>query len=287
MGNKETREWNSNTFSLLMKEKRYALETYNYLNGTSYDDPEQVEVLHLDGGFSLSVRNDASFIIGNVVNIYEHQSTVNPNMPLRLLIYTANLYKYLTRNKYIHGKALVKLPEPRYVVFYNGQTRQPGRKELRLSDAFEAITGDLSLELKCTVININPEYNEELRESCTGLQGYCTYVEKARKYSADMEIHMAIGKAIDECIEEGILVDFFEENRDMIITADAIDGTYERREIFIREEGRAEGRKEGREEGRKKIIENTLRRNHTPEEVAEFLDIPLKEVLEIQQEMKI
>ena len=84
---KNLREFKSNSFSLLMKEKKYALETYNSLNGSSYDNPDDVEIIEVDGGISLTVRKDATFVIDNLVNLYEHQSSVNENMPLRQLIY--------------------------------------------------------------------------------------------------------------------------------------------------------------------------------------------------------
>ena len=91
--NEIIRQYKSNSFSLLMKEKKYALQTYNALNNTDYSDPELVEIINIDGGMLLSVRNDASFIIENDLNVYEHQSTVNQNMPLRFLIYVAMAYR--------------------------------------------------------------------------------------------------------------------------------------------------------------------------------------------------
>ena len=66
------REYQSSTFSLLFKEPRYALELYNQLNQTAYNDPDEVQIIVLENGISLSVRNDASFIVDSVLSMMEH-----------------------------------------------------------------------------------------------------------------------------------------------------------------------------------------------------------------------
>lgn len=87
------REYKSDVFSMLMQDKRRALELYNAMNDTDYDNPDEVEMVTLAGGISLSVRNDASFVVGDNLSIYEHQSTVCPNMALRSLIYFVAVIK--------------------------------------------------------------------------------------------------------------------------------------------------------------------------------------------------
>lgn len=81
------REYKSDVFSMLMQDKERALQLYNVMNDSNYQNPEDVEMTTLDGGISLSVRNDASFVVDARLSIYEHQSTVCPNMPIRSLIY--------------------------------------------------------------------------------------------------------------------------------------------------------------------------------------------------------
>lgn len=230
MTKKEIREWKSNTFSLLMKEPGYALEVYNALSGKSLTDPNQVEVLEVDGGVSLSVRHDAAFIIDTTLNLYEHQSTVNPNMPLRFLIYVANCMKKITANSRIYGNTLIQLPEPLFVVFYNGKQRMDDAViELKLSDAYIRRSDKPALELRCRVYDINSGHNEELKRNSKALDGYMAYTSKVREYTKDesLSIAGAIEKAIDECISEGILPDFFKRNKHMIIENDTIDCTYE------------------------------------------------------------
>lgn len=122
------REYKSDVFSMLMQDKERALQLYNAMNGSSYDNPEDVEMVIHDGGISLSVRNDASFIVDARLSIYEHQSTVCPNMPVRSLIYFSVILsdmlsdkkKGTKKGKNIYGRRLVKIPTPHFVVFYNG-----------------------------------------------------------------------------------------------------------------------------------------------------------------------
>ena len=123
------REYKSDVFSMLMQDKERALQLYNVMNDSNYQNPEAVEMTTLDGGISLSVRNDASFVVDARLSIYEHQSTVCPNMPIRSLIYFSVILsdmlsdkkskKMIGRN--IYGKRLVKIPTPNIIVFYIGE----------------------------------------------------------------------------------------------------------------------------------------------------------------------
>ena len=139
------KEYKSDVFSMLMQDKERALQLYNVMNDSNYQNPEDVEMTTLDGGISLSVRNDASFVVDARLSIYEHQSTVCPNMPIRSLIYFSVILsdmlsdkkKGTKKGKNIYGRRLVKIPTPHFVVFYNGEEEQPEVQELKLSDAFE------------------------------------------------------------------------------------------------------------------------------------------------------
>ena len=134
------REYKSDVFSMLMQDKERALQLYNVMNDSNYQNPEAVEITTLDGGISLSVRNDASFVVDARLSIYEHQSTVCPNMPIRSLIYFSVILsdmlsdkknkKMIGRN--IYGKRLVKIPTPHFIVFYNGEEEQPEVQELQV-----------------------------------------------------------------------------------------------------------------------------------------------------------
>ena len=238
------REYKSDVFSMLLEDKANALEVYNALNDSDYDRPEDVEIILLEKGISLSIRNDATFIIDMYMNFYEHQSTYNPNMPLRDLIYYANtMEKRLKQEKRdLFSRQLIKIPTPRFAVFYNGTEKRPEREIMRLSDAFVHPLEVPEMELICTVYNINPECNGELLEKSEVLRGYMTFVELVRKLEREYNsLETAIDRAMEECIRQHIFEDFFRGRKDEVRKMTQLDFTWERREELIRMEERAMG----------------------------------------------
>lgn len=115
------RKYKDRLFRFLFRDKRDLLELYNALNGTDYKDPDELEIVTMEDVIFLKMKNDLSFIIAGRLNLYEHQSTVNPNMPLRGLLYLAQQYEGLVSagEKSMYGKRRIELPTPEYVVFYN------------------------------------------------------------------------------------------------------------------------------------------------------------------------
>ena len=248
----ENREFKSDVFSMLMEYPEYALEVFNALNGTAYSDPNLVEICTLTKGISLSVRNDASFIIDTDLSLYEHQSTYNPNMPLRSLIYLGEVIKPLVKDKDLYGRNRIKIPTPHLVVFYNGTKDCPEREPQKLSDSYEH-DGAPEVELICTMYNINSGHNEDFMSKCPVLQEYMCFVDKVREFE-NAESKTPIDSAIQWCIKNDILKVFLSTRKDEVKKAMTIDMTFEAREEIIRREeheaGRAEGREEGRTEGR-------------------------------------
>lgn len=137
------------------------------MNHSDYADPKQVEICTLDKGVSLTVRNDVSFVLDMNLSIYEHQSSVCPNMPVRSLVYFSSILGDRIKESNIYGRKLVKIPTPRFAVFYNGDEEQPEQYDLKLSDAFERPVENPELELTCRVYNINYGKNRELLENCS------------------------------------------------------------------------------------------------------------------------
>lgn len=267
------REYKSDVFSMLMQDKRRALELYNAMNDTDYDNPDEVEMVTLAGGISLSVRNDASFVVGDNLSIYEHQSTVCPNMALRSLIYLVAVIKerisgrrrqivgddggnYADGRQHgrnIYGKSLIKIPTPKFVVFYNGAEKQPEEMTQYLSDSFEQKTDDPELELKCKVYNINYGKNRAIMDECRWLDEYMMFVDKVREYhnsKDEEELEDDINKAIDYCIENDILKEFLSERRGEVTKVMALDYTFDKQLEMERAEAWNGGKKEGIEEGR-------------------------------------
>ena len=114
------RKYKDRLFQKVFEDKKDLLELYNAVNETNYTNPDELEITTLEDVIYLSMKNDLSFIIGSTLNLYEHQSTYNPNIPIRSLIYFARLYEaYINKNGYnVYGHKLIKLPTPQFIVFY-------------------------------------------------------------------------------------------------------------------------------------------------------------------------
>ncbi len=207
---------------------------------------------------------------------HEHQSSFNPNMPLRFLQYIAREYEKLLKGKSLYYANLVKIPTPRFVVFYNGKEKQPAEQILLLSDAFRHDTKEPELELKVRVLNINRGNNEELLNQCKALKEYMEYVDRVRLHQRSMELSAAVERAVDECIKEGILSDFLSRNRSEAIKMSIFECDEEeimrgiREDVF--EHGLEKGRSEGRTEGRTESILDLLNERGTiPEELRQSI----------------
>lgn len=239
------REFKSDVFGMLMEEPKYALEVYNALNHSDYRDPELIEVCNLERGISLSVRNDAAFILDMNLSVYEHESTVCPNMPLRELIYVTNILEQWVKKQNLYGRKLVKIPTPRFAVFYNGVEEQRSQYQLKLSDAYANPMEAPELELTCTVYNINVGKNQALLSKCPVLRQYMIFIDYVREYLGkypEKDLRKAINKAIDRCIREGVLREFLIRRRGEVTKVTQLDYTFDRRIELEREDARAEER---------------------------------------------
>ena len=234
---------------MLFSDKNELLKLYNAINGTSYDDPDLLQVNTLENAIYMSMQNDVSFIIEMRLNLYEHQSTYSPNLPVRYLLYVADVYSDYTKDMNLYGTKAVKLPTPKFVIFYNGQAEQPDRKELKLSELFSIPDADPSLELKAVMLNINKGHNRKLMETCRTLEDYAEYTFRVREYAAEMPLDTAVEQAITECISEGILADFLRKNRAEAKKVSIYEYDEERHMRQTREEGMEEGYASGLSEG--------------------------------------
>ena len=288
------RNYRDTLFRMLYRNKKRLLSLFNAVNGTHYDNPDDLTITTLEGVLYLGMKNDVSCIIDMMMQLYEHQSTVNPNMPLRNLFYVSDLLqKYIYEEGIdIYSRKQIKIPTPKFVVFYNGDEEQPERKEIHLSKAFSANTGETNMELVVLQININKGQNEELKAACKTLQEYAEFTERAREHRKEMELEDAIRTTIDECIRDGILKDFLLKNKAEVYHMCLYEFDVELHERVLREEEREEGRLEGIREGRlagqqegmqngKKFAKQVFKAfmsGKTPETIAEELNVPLEEV---------
>ena len=258
------KEYKSDVFSMLLQDKKRAMEIYNAINGTDYDDPELVEMTTLDDkSFSLTVRNDASFILDANLSLYEHQSTYCPNMPLRDLLYFASIIQkqIKAQKRDIYGGRILKIPVPHFVVFYNGKEDAPDQYDLRLSDAFEKETKNPEIELVCHVYNINNGKNVPLLSKCQTLREYMYFVDMVRKNNEiSGNLEDAIEKAINQCMEENVLRDFLAQHREEVMHVMTLDYTFERRPEMQRAEAIEDGERIGKEIGKEEKLSEQIRK---------------------------
>lgn len=262
--NTANRKYKNNLFVYLFtRKKKYALSLYNAVNHTHYTNEEDLKLL--EDVLFIGMKNDASFLFDGALNLYEHQSTFTWNMPLRGLFYFADLYRKLVDLSDLYRKKLIKIPTPKYVVFYNGPTADmdTDRMELKLSDAFITPDEACGFEWTATVLNINKGYNEELLERCSILREYVLFVDMVRRNLKKMDMQDAMISAIRECIDKEILVEFLMEHEKEMASMEWVIPTYEEiLEIQRKEEladareeamrlGREEGERLGREEGQR------------------------------------
>lgn len=258
------KEYKSDVFSMLLQDKKRAMKIYNAINGTDYDDPELVEMTTLDDkSFSLTVRNDASFILDANLSLYEHQSTYCPNMPLRDLLYFASIIQkqIKAQKRDIYGGRILKIPVPHFVVFYNGKEDAPDQYDLRLSDAFEKETKNPEIELVCHVYNINNGKNVPLLSKCQTLREYMYFVDMVRKNNEiSGNLEDAIEKAINQCMEENVLRDFLAQHREEVMHVMTLDYTFERRLEMQRAEAIEDGERIGKEIGKEEKLSEQIRK---------------------------
>lgn len=258
MSNKKQRNYKDTVYRMIFKEPENALSLYNSLNGTDYKDTSMLEFNTLENAIYMGMKNDISFLIMNQMHLYEHQSTVTPNMALRDLFYVADLWQVYIKDKSIYSSKMIELPTPHFVVFYNGVDSLPEKQELKLSDAYGVKTDDPELELKVQILNINPGMNEGIKERCPVLKEYMTYVEKIRENAKKMPFEEAVELAVEECIRDNVLREFLLKQKAEVIKMSIYEYDEERELRLIR----ADEREIGREEERKRTeeaAENTVK----------------------------
>ena len=244
---KPNRNYKSRLFELVFSDRNELLKMYNAMNTTDYGDPELLEINTLENAIYLSMHNDVSFIIDSRLALYEHQSTCSPNLPLRYLFYVSDLYSAETREANLYGTRVIRIPAPRFVIFYNGNYEQPESQTLKLSDMYAIHEEAPALELKALMLNINLGYNQQLMDSCKTLHDYSVFTSKIRIYAKNMELEEAVERAITECISDGILANFLSKNRAEAKSVSIYEYDEEKHMRQEREVSREEGRIEGAE----------------------------------------
>ena len=267
--------------------KRWRLELYNALNGTNFTDPDELQVNTIENVIYITMRNDISFLVDDQMCLYEQQSTFNPNMPLRGFFYFAQLYqKYLAEKKAppknILGSRLVKIPKPRFFVFYNGKGDMPDLFKMRLSEAFISPDDSGDFEWTATVVNINEDRLGGIHKSCKSLYDYARFIAKVRECSkGGSPTAESVTEAVNWATKEKLLNGFFERQKAEVIGMILTEFDMEQFKRDMREDGYDEGLQQGAQQ---KAVEDAVmlvrKYNATPETAAQDAGAPLDKVLE-------
>ena len=202
-GSKENREW--------------TLSLYNAINGSHYTDASKIIFNTLENALFIGMKNDTSFLISGTINLYEHQSTYNPNMPLRFLGYISELYSSYIKesNSDIFSSKIIRIPTPKLVVFYNGLDETEDESILKLSSSFiRSFKGEPDIEIRVRMLNVNYGRNAEIMDLCKPLRDYAWFIATIREYQAkDHSLSEAASLALADSSDDFILKPFIEKNK--------------------------------------------------------------------------
>ena len=266
------RGYKDSVFYDLFSDKENALSLYNALNHTSYTNVEDLEIVTLSEVIYMHQKNDVSILFQNEITLWEHQSTLNFNMPLRGLIYFAHNIDGLLQSRGInlYGKKMVRIPAPSYYVLYNGKEEGPEMQDLKLSDSF--LTRREGYEWTAHMININVGHNPKILEKCPPLKGYAALVAYVREYQEqNLSLSEAVDQATQRCIQEGYLKAYLLKKRSEVKLMLLTEFNEEAFVQTIKEEGREEGREQGREQGRYLSLQSLVEKAVMP--LAEAMDV--------------
>ena len=258
------RKYKDRLFRFIFNDKENLLQLYNAINDSHYSNPDDLVITTIDDVVYMGMKNDLSFIIDDIMNLYEHQSTYSPNLPLRGLFYFSAMYRnYIEPMKQkLYTDSPLRIPFPVYLVFYNGSMEEPERKEILLSDLFIQNGKGLQPALECTalLLNINFGHNQELMEKCRILKEYAQFIHTIRsKISIGLPFQEAVETAVEDCISKNILSEILRKNKAEVI--DMILTEYDENEFreFLKEDSWKKGHEAGMQDGIKTGICEIIR----------------------------
>ncbi len=286
-------KYQDSLFRALFSTPEKVIELYNALEGTNYSPDTQVNMTTLEEIFFSDRKNDLSFVIDtHYVVMAEQQSSKSKNMPLRLLGYAARTLEKMIPDMSIYSTAQQYFPIPEFYVLYTGDTPWYDRI-LRLSDGFlrHSVKEEIpenSLELVVKIIDVR--YNKDnaiIRRSRT-LEGYSRliyYIKENRKNGMSHEA--SVDAAITRCIDEGFLVDFLKNRKEVSRMILGNNITMEEYGQIQMENGRREGIialiQDNLEEGisKERILSKLVRRFHlSDDEASAYYDQTAKDTQE-------
>ena len=275
------RNYKNGLFLMIFRNKPALLSLYNAVRGSNYTNPDDLVINTIEGVLYLGMKNDVSFIINNELNLYEAQSSWNPNMPLRGLFYFSRVYEgYVAEHELnIFSQTLLRLPTPNYIVFYNGTKEEGDSRILRLSDSFIKHDGkEACLECTATMININYGHNQKLMKACRELYEYSYLIEQIRiGLRQSLPLPDAVDLAVKNCIDNNILKSFLLRHRSEVKSMILEEFDLEKYLKLEKKESRTEGRNEFAALTQRLLADSRIDDLKKAAEDSEYMELLLKE----------
>ena len=242
--------------------KEWTLSLYNAVNGSNYRNPDDIQFNTIEDAVYMSMKNDVSFIILDEMNLWEHQSSFNPNMPMRFLTYGTQLYEKYTATSgyYKFSRKLQRLPKPHCICFYNGTEEQPEQQVLKLSDAFG---GEGDIEVKVKMLNVNYGKNRALLETCQPLREYAWLVDRVREHQRVLQnLEAAVDASIDEMPDSFVIRTLIEAHRAGVKKMFLTEYDEEKMKEQERKEAFADGVDAGVAEANERVAADMLKKKY-------------------------
>ena len=245
-------------FRLLFNDEEKIRELYGALSGEPVGADVPIVIRTLEDAVFLDIKNDLAFTIGDkYVVLIEHQSTVNQNMPVRMLSYVTRIFEKLYERKAFYRTGRLKLPMPEFYVFYNGRQEMGEKEELRLSESFSEAE-KTSLELVVKILNVKYNKNREILQRCRTLQEYSILIASIEEgMAAGRDLKGAIEEAILRCRSEGVLKEFLQKHGSEVVGMLFDYVSREEYEEILKEDYYEQGRRTGEERGLKRGRQET------------------------------
>jgi predicted transposase/invertase (TIGR01784 family) len=276
---KSTHKYRDSILRALCQEDSQALEIVNAITGSDYCANTKVELHDLESSLARRYNDIAISVEDELLVMIEHQSTVNPNIPFRMLSYCVDiLHAWFVKMEDLNANSLHKIPTPKFYVLYNGL--EPLKKDVaKLSEMFQTVASENSLELVVHVIDVNYQNNHDVLTRSSVLKGYAYLVEKIREYQGvGMMRDKAIAVAMQHCIQNDVLREFLEKNYEAVIDMFSREYDYElEKKVLLRE---------AIEEAKFEITKKLLAKSMSIADIIEITGLNQSEINQVKFEME-
>lgn len=184
------KEYKDSVFAKYFNEDpKRLVELYNAVAGTDYPKDTKIEVNSIGDILHKDHIDDLYFAIGEqLVVLMKQQTTDDENVALRVFMYLGRLYEKMLGPKVLYKSNRISIPEPKFIVLYNGTDELPLLSQQKLSDAFAKRSEPPMIDLVVDIVNINHDATNPLLKENNDSESYSRFVESVRIAKAEAEL---------------------------------------------------------------------------------------------------